>query len=370
MKYLCALILWCWSGLALAEEILIGQTADFSSVAGEQMKDFHAGVMAYLNPINQAGGIRGRKVKLIRLDDALSADLASENAQELIHEQKVVALFATRGTDPTEAVVKVAEKANMPIIAPVTGAEAVHQSPVVFPVRASYHREIDAMLHHMSFVPTRLAVLVQKDKFGQPLIQYLEERVAQRYQNISLVNKVMFERKNTELKLHAHKILASNPNAVIALCNPTTCEAFMTEVYQQTKASHKVRPPIYQTSISDSYAQFKKLGANVVEGHPFTQVLPDPYGILSPLGKEYRLAMAGTGAPINYRTFEGYVSAKVLVMALGRAAVLSPAGVTEALERMGAVDLGGFVIRYAPHDHQGSRFVELVTLDRSGKLVH
>lgn len=373
MKKFYALVALCLTSFQViaADDILIGQTADFSSVAGTQMKEFNAGAMAYISKVNAGGGVKGKQIKLLSLDDGYVADKAAQNAKTLINEKKVSALFGIRGTDPTEAVMKVAEGAGVPVIAPVTGADSVRKSPVTFPVRASYRSELEAMLRHIAFMPTKVALLVQNDKFGLPLATYIEERIAKEYKGLTLVKKVTFDRKSTDLKPQVGAILAESPAAVIALCNPSSCEAFSKEMLGQARQSQRPRPTIYQTSISDIYAQFKKLGAEIVQGNPYSQVLPDPHRTLSPLTKEYLAAISKAGLPVTYRNFEGFVSAKVLVAALSRASSSnSPKAVLDALEGMGTYDMGGMVIRYTSDDHQGSKYVDLVTLDGYGRLVH
>lgn len=372
MKRLSALVLLCSVHLASwsANDIVIGQTADFSSVAGVQMKDFNAGALAALAKVNASGGIRGRPLRLESLDDAFSADKASANAKQLVGNASVVALFGTRGTDPTEAVMKVAEAARVPLIAPITGADTVRKSRATFPVRASYRTEIDGMLRHMAIAPSRVGVLVQNDKFGNPLAAFIEERVAQHYKSLELVVKVPFERKSTDLRSQAAQVLAANPHSVIALCNPSSCEAFIKQLLEQSRANGKPRPTVYQTSISDIYSQFSKMGPAVVQGSPYGQVLPDPHRLFSPLNKEYVAAMTKAKSPINYRSFEGYISAKVLIEALSRATTITSQGVQDALEGMGSVDLGGFTVRYNGDNHQGSTYFDLVTMDKDGRLVH
>jgi len=366
LVFLCSVHLASWS----ANDIVIGQTADFSSVAGGQMKDFNAGALAALAKVNAAGGVKGRQIRLQSLDDAFSADKAAANAKQLVDQSSVVALFGTRGTDPTEAVMKVAEAARMPLIAPITGADTVRKSRVTFPVRAGYRTEIDGMLRHLAIAPSRLAVLVQNDKFGNPLAAFIEERVAQQYKSLELVAKVPFDRKSTDLHGQAAQVLASSPNAVIALCNPSSCEAFIKQLLEQSRSSGRPRPTVYQTSISDIYSQFAKMGPSIVQGSPYSQVLPDPHRGYSVLSKEYLAAMGKSKSPVNYRSFEGFVSAKVLIEALSRANTVSSQGVQDALEGMGSVDLGGFTVRYSPDNHQGSTYFDLVTMDKDGRLVH
>ena len=57
-----------------------------------------------------------------------------------------MSLFGSRGSDPTDAVIKIAEREKMALIAPVNGADAVRASKVVFPVRASYKAKVEGNL--------------------------------------------------------------------------------------------------------------------------------------------------------------------------------------------------------------------------------
>jgi len=355
-----------------ADDIVIGQTADFSSVAGQQMKDFNAGALAYFAQVNARGGIKGRQIRLEVRDDAFAADKAAANARELVNKVGVIALFGSRGTDPSEAVMKVADETRTPLIAPITGADSVRQSPYTFPVRASYRDEVASMLQHLAFVPARLALVVQDDKFGNPLAQYIDNTVKTRHPTVQIVAKVKFQRKQPDLANEARAVLDAMPTAVIALCNPTSCESLVRNLHEQSKARARPRPTVYQTSISDMYTQFKKMGPDVVAGNPYSQVLPDPNRGISTLVKDYRAAMARAQAPLGYRSYEGYFSAAVLVEALKRARGPSRADLFDALEQgmANGVEIGEVSVRYARGNHRGSQYVDLVTINRDGRLVN
>jgi branched-chain amino acid transport system substrate-binding protein len=355
-----------------AEDILIGQTADLSSVAGQQMKDFNAGALAYFKQVNAKGGVKGRQIRLITKDDAFAADKASANAKELITKDGVVALFGSRGTDPTEAVIKVAEATKTPLVAPISGADSMRDSRYVFPVRAGYRDEVKTMLEHISFIPSKLAVLVQDDKFGNPLFAYIDQALHEKYRSMQLVATVRFPRKKPDLADEAAKILNVEPNAVIALCNPTSCESFVRQINEQATAKAKPRPTIYQTSISDMYAQFKKLGPTMVTGNPFSQITPDPHRGVNPQVKDYRAMMDKAQAPMNYRSYEGYLSAVVLVEALKRSRGFTKEDLHQALEQgmSNGFEVGDMPIKYSADLHRGSQYVDLVTIDRDGRLVH
>ncbi|MDO9235651.1 MAG: ABC transporter substrate-binding protein [Aquabacterium sp.] len=367
---LAALLIMAGAHAQAASEIRIGQTADFSNMAAAQMKDFNAGAGAAFTVVNNAGGIHGQPIKLMTLDDGFNADAAAANATRLIEKDAVIALFGSRGTDPSEAVMKVAEAHRIPLIAPITGADTVRKNKFTFAVRAAYRTEIEGIFKQLAMSPTRLAVLVQDDKFGNPLSDFINELV-KKTPAVQVVAMVRFPRKETKLHPQADAILNSKPTAVLALCNPASCQAFTKEILAMTTNTGRARPTIYQTSIADIYADFAKLGAIGVQGNAFAQVFPDPNRAFSQINKDYKAAMARSGGTINYRSFEGYVSARVLIEALKRAKTISSAGIIDALESMDSgFDLGGFSVRYSSRLHEGSTFFDLVTMDKNGRLVH
>jgi branched-chain amino acid transport system substrate-binding protein len=105
------LTVWC-AAIALVAltqasqaQILIGQTAGFTGPVGAGVKETTDGAKLYIDSVNAKGGVNGQKIELISLDDKFDPKLASENAKKLIEEQNVLALFLTRGTPHTEAII-------------------------------------------------------------------------------------------------------------------------------------------------------------------------------------------------------------------------------------------------------------------------
>ena len=355
---------------ATAEDIVIGQTTDLSSVAGGQMLDFNTGAKLYFDAVNARGGIGGRRVKLLTVDDGYVAKTAEKNAETLLNNPSVLALFGTRGSDPTEAVIKVAEREHVALIAPVNGADVVRESKAVFPVRASYKAEVDGVLRYFSVVPTDLAVIAQDDKFGRPLLKHIEDRVKEpRYSNLKLVGSVVFDRKETSMDVTVQKILAMKPRAVVALCNPAACGDFVKELQKRTEQAKEVRPAVAQLSNIDMLGQFQKVGGAGMVGNPFAQVMPDPRRPSLQISRDFQQAAKEFGVEVNYRSYEGYVSAAVLVEGLRRAKAMTRQGVKDAMEGMGSVNIGGIAVEYTAGRRIGSTYVELVSLDAEGRLL-
>jgi ABC-type branched-subunit amino acid transport system substrate-binding protein len=355
--------------VAHAEDIVIGQTADLSSVAGGQMRDFNAGAKLYLDAVNARGGIGGRRVSLLTMDDAYVAQTAAKNAEALLAKPEVVALFGTRGSDPTDAVIKVAEREHVALIAPVNGADAVRQSKAVFPVRASYKSEVDGVLRYLDAGGGELVVVAQDDKFGRPLLDYIQQRVqGGSYKNLHLAGSVVLERKATQLLPQVNQVLALKPRSVIALCNPTTCSELVKQLDERTKDNPVLRPTVAQLSNVDMRSQFEKVGTAVV-GNPFVQVMPDPNRPSLQISREFVAAATARNVAVNYRSYEGYVSAAVLVEGLRHAKTISRQGVHDAMESLGSANIGGITVEYTPAKRTGSTYVELVSLDAQGRLL-
>src|SRR3954471_25018901 len=96
-----------------AAEIVIGQSASLSGGAAETGQQVRDGALAYFEMVNRAGGINGRKVRLITLDDGGQTKRGEENTDQLIVKDKVFALFGYTGRNTSEAALPIIDKADI-----------------------------------------------------------------------------------------------------------------------------------------------------------------------------------------------------------------------------------------------------------------
>ena len=124
-----------------AAELVLGQSAAFSGPSAMLGKEYREGALAYFAEVNRQGGIHGRRLKLLSLDDRYEPPLTLRNTRQLIERDKVFALFGYVGTPTVKAVLPLVESQKIPMIAPLTGAQLLRQPhrPRVFNLRASYH---------------------------------------------------------------------------------------------------------------------------------------------------------------------------------------------------------------------------------------
>ncbi|MEP6825026.1 MAG: ABC transporter substrate-binding protein, partial [Ramlibacter sp.] len=165
---LAAMLLAALLGSAQAQ-IVIGQTAGFTGAVASGVKETTDGAKLYFDTVNARGGVNGQKIELLSLDDKFDPKLAGENARKLIEEQNVVAMFLTRGTPHTQAIIPHLDKHGVPLVGPSSGAMVLHQpvSRYVFNVRATYQREAEKAITYLASIGiTRIAVVLADDTFG------------------------------------------------------------------------------------------------------------------------------------------------------------------------------------------------------------
>src|SRR5437762_3309514 len=115
-KVACALLFVAMASGVHAEEgvtqseIVIGMSNALSGPAAGLGTGVKTGALAYINKVNTAGGVNGRKIKLVSYDDGYEPDQAAAMTNKLIEQDKVFALFGYVGTPTSTAVLPAASK--------------------------------------------------------------------------------------------------------------------------------------------------------------------------------------------------------------------------------------------------------------------
>ncbi|RYH71053.1 MAG: amino acid ABC transporter substrate-binding protein [Alcaligenaceae bacterium] len=362
-----------WASLALTfgvcaashAQILIGQTAGFSGQVAAGVKETADGAKLYIDTVNSRGGVNGQKIELTSLDDKFDPKIAAENARKLIEEQNVVAMFLTRGTPHTEAMIPLLEKHGVALVAPSTGAMVLHQ-PVrkyIFNVRATYQREAEkAVTHLASMGITRIAVVYADDSFGADGVMGAQKGLATA--KLTPVALEKFDRAKPDFQQIATRVAKADTQAVLVIASGSTVVDANAALRLAGSAAQFVT-----LSNNASSGFIKSLGANA-RGVIVTQVYPNERAVTYPMVKEAQeLAKAKGWTEISPAMLEGYAAAKVLVEGLKRAGPKPTRDrVHAALEGLRKFDLGGLEVSYGPDDHTGLDFADLSIIGTDGKF--
>ena len=152
-------------------EIKIGQTMPYSGPVSAY------GVIgrteaAYFKMINEQGGVNGRKINLISLDDAYSPPKTVEQVRRLVEEERVAFLFNTLGTPPNTAIRQYLNDNKIPQLFVATGA-AKWNDPKHFPWTMGFqpNYQLEAQIYAQHILKTKpdgkIGVLYQNDDYGK-----------------------------------------------------------------------------------------------------------------------------------------------------------------------------------------------------------
>ena len=156
-------------GVDDSNALVLGQSLPLSGPSAKLGLDYRRGALAWFEAVNREGGIHGRKIKLISLDDKYEPPLTLINTRELLQRNDLLALFGYVGTPTTKVALPLIEAAEVPLVAPMTGASLLRQPELrmVFNMRTSYRREIAAMVDEMVRDAPSHCDRYQDDAFGQ-----------------------------------------------------------------------------------------------------------------------------------------------------------------------------------------------------------
>lgn len=347
--------------------ILIGQSAALSGPAQELGLEMRQGAQLYFDQINATGGVHGRKIRLISLDDGYEPERAAANTKKLIDDEQVLALFAYVGTPTSAAALPIFNEAKVPFIGAFTGAELL-RSPFnhyIFNVRASYFDETEKIVEHLTTTGIKkIAVFYQNDAYGKAGLAGMENAMSKR--NLKIAATATVERNSTDVAASTKTIHAAQAEAVVMISAYKSVAAFV----KSMKAAGSTTQ-FHNVSFVGSKPLAAELGPEGV-GVAIAQVVPFPWSGTHTITRDYQEQMKKTGKnDLSYTSLEGYIAARVLVEGLKRAGRdLSREKLISGLESMTNTDIGGFHINYTPTNHNGSNLVDLSIIGKSGKFMH
>lgn len=382
------------SGQGRAEEIPIGMSAAFKGPTGGLGTELYRGSMAYIEHINNSGGINGKKLKIITYDDGYSPVPCFENTVRLIEKDDVFLLFDYVGTPTVTRMLPLLKRhsdKHVLLFFPFTGAQPHRQPPYdefVFNLRTSYHQEAEGLVNHLvSTGRKKIAVFYQIDAYGRSGWNGVRMTLAK--YGLKIVGEATYKRgtKYSEsLKKQVDILMKSGANAVISIGAYAACAAFIRDARD---AGWDV--PIANVSFVGSEFMlnlllqsgkekgkdytFNLINSQVVPSYEDTSLkavreyreLMDKYNPMPPQG-----LMEDGYRPLRYSFvgFEGFLNAKVLVEILKRMGNnLEKSRIKEVVENIKNLDTGiDEKVSFGPNKHQGLNKVYFTTYEK-GRFV-
>jgi ABC-type branched-subunit amino acid transport system substrate-binding protein len=351
------------------KEILIGSCSALEGPSHFLGSETVAGAQAYFAMINEAGGVDGRKLKLISHDD--SYDPAKTQACfDRLMSQKVFALAFFVGTPTAVKYIPLAEAARIPLVGLFTGAQTLY-TPMrrwVINVRASYFDEtreqIDGLRKTLGY--KKIGVIYPEDAFGSAVLEGVKAALAA--SGSEPVAVASYQRQTADVGPAIDTVRAAQPDAVVVVGPSNTVAPIL-------KQSHaKNWKPLFLTVSFVGTDELIQEAAADAEGMVITQVVPPYYLTDLKTVALYRRALqkyAPASRP-NFVSLEGFVDAMVLVEGLKRAGKEpTRESLIHGIESLHDLDMGlgpQLKLEYSARDHKGFNHV-IPTVVRGGRAV-
>lgn len=366
-------LIFLWSAACLGEEtIKIGCStpivmsgADSTSLgSGVFILD---GIKLYFTKINALGGIQGRKIELTILDDHYDPILSGQNVIKLIDDYKVLSLIANNGTPQLSVTLPIINKERVLLYAAVTGTSQLRRTPpdryVINFSAGTLISQTEAMRGLMSIgiKPEEMAFISQNDAAGTG--SYRDYLMALKNNGFEKGEELPHgtynvESQDVESAFGAILRTARIKNYKIKVIHAAATGVTSAKIIHLTQSLFP-DAMINFSSYTLRWMQFKEI-LDFINEKKMKIIMISPVPMLSmdlPAIHEYRedFKKYAPNQSEHFYSFEGYLTAKLFVIALQQAAeknILTREGIIDSFESLKDVDIGlGVKISLSKENH-------------------
>ena len=348
------------------KEVVVGAGLDLTGAVANWGVNIKAGMEALFNRVNEAGGIHGRKIRLIAYDHVYQPPKAVTNAKRLVERDHVFVMMGHLGTPTTKAIKDYVEEKRVPNIFPATLA-SIWTTSGKWHVGdlATYADQTGLIIDYLvkERKIRKIASFYQDDEYGLDGHLAGKSRLKHQY-DLAYVAEVDYKRADIDFSSQAAKLKESGADAVILQAvyrePPRLAEQCAAIGYK----------PLFIGPSPIVLAKTIELGGKHVEGLMGVEVYPLPTDP-GPFLDQYRADMAkyAPSLPIDTTNLYGYQKAALFAEALQRTGrSLTRDSVLRAIESIKDWDPGwGLKYTYGGDNRRGMSNAGRLVVVKDGK---
>ena len=346
--------------------IRLGQSAPITGTLARVGLSFRDAARAVFNEVNVQGGIDGRAIELVTLDDENRPERTDVNVKLLASEHRVVALFGFVGAGAHRAGARAAAAERLPYIAPVSGAKELRAGtlPWIYNMRASHDDEIESVVRHIHQIGIqRMSLVFEYNSEGWEVRDTLIAALQQHGESVASISSIDHEGSDFSLLGAVSSILAGKPQAILLGADFVASARF---VAAARKAGYTGN--FYTLSTVGGTALIETLGT-LAEGLSVTQVVPFPWTSSSRLGRDFQAFCVRRNIEPSFTSMESYLASNLLVAGLKRTREPSAANLAATLASLPTHDFGGYAGSFYSKSRSTPGQVDLTVYARTGKFL-
>jgi branched-chain amino acid transport system substrate-binding protein len=304
-------------------EIKLGQSYPYSGPLSAYSTIAKAQA-AYFKKVNEEGGVNGRRIMLISLDDGFSPPKTVENVRRLVEQDEVLALFNVLGTPTNTAILKYVHQKRVPNLFVATGASKFgdyQNNPWTIGWQPTYHVETGVFARYISknLPNAKVAVLYQNDDAGRDFLAGVHDGFGE-LRSKMIVAEVSYEVADPTVDSQVLSLQGSGADVFLLLAAPkATAQAI------RKAGGIGWKPTIFISQISSSVdLVLKPAGLENAVGIWSTAFIKDPSdpGLKDDRGVQEYLAYMKKhqpeANPADFFNVAGYSTAQTLIEVLKR----------------------------------------------------
>lgn len=215
-------------------EIKLGQTMPYSGPVAAYGTAGRA-MAAYFAKVNDEGGINGRKLKLLSLDDGFTPPKTVEQTRRLVEQDEVLLIFGTIGTPTNAAIAKYLNGKNIPQLFIATGSPKLGDPknfPWTMPMHYSFDQEgaIYARYILTNRPASKIGILYQNDDFGKSLLTSFKRSLAEKASTM-VVAEASFEVTDPTIDQQIISLKGSGADTLISFATTKAATQAIRKVY-------------------------------------------------------------------------------------------------------------------------------------------
>lgn len=297
-------------------EIVIGDILPLTGPPALLGVAHNVGVKAAVAEANAAGGINGRKLRLISEDDGYVPSRTIQGVRKLINSDKIFAFTSISGTAQAQAAMPLIKQTGIPAMAPITTYEGLYKPTIknVFAVGYDMREAVYEMIAQMAdrYPNKKWAVISQDDDYGQNVRDGFER--AAKEKKLQVVSSQVFKKGQSDFSSEILKVKQAGAEALMA---GGVLGENITMVKELERIGHKI--PVGVTYVSRVPASAKMMGPageNVYTvDYVYLENSPEAKDFIAKLDK---YLAPEERAKVNRYTFTGYSAARALFAAMER----------------------------------------------------
>lgn len=297
-------------------EIVLGQSAVLTGPLGTSLVGFNAGAKLAFDEANRRGGVGGRPIRLVLIDDELKPDKAVANYKTLLSEHKAFAFFGGVGSATIAAATPLLRDSNVPLIGTFAVGDGAREKTkgAAYFVRASYDREAEKLIELLGVIGnTRIAVARMANPGGDEVLARVRGLLKAQTPSLAVVAAASVKNDGSDVLDAAKVIAAGQPQAVIMFLSGPPVATLMKTLWESGAS-----PAFYGMSVVAGDVVAKTLGDRM-HGLSVAQVVPYPWADANTTAREFRALCADANVAVSYYAQEGWINAMVMLEGLRRA---------------------------------------------------